>query len=259
MFVLIRKTVWFLAESLQCINFACMIDVEKIKLIAFDADDTLWDCQSHFDEAERQYSSMLAPWASEDDVRESLFATETKNMPLLGYGCKAFTLSLIENAVKVSGDQIGAAEIRRILELGRRLLTIDATPLPGVETTLTALRADGRWPLVVFTKGELLDQQLKLRRSGLAPLFQGCVIVSDKTPEAYLDLCSRYGTDMEHLLMVGNSFKSDIAPVLRLGGWAVHVPFEHEWRHEMTETFDHAHLATIEQMVDLLPMLKVAR
>ena len=121
-----------------------MIDVEKIKLIAFDADDTLWDCQSHFDEAERQYSSMLAPWASEDDVRESLFATETKNMPLLGYGCKAFTLSLIENAVKVSGDQIGAAEIRRILELGRRLLTIDATPLPGVETTLTALRADGR-------------------------------------------------------------------------------------------------------------------
>ena len=112
---------------------------------------------------------------------------------------------------------------------------------------------------MVFTKGELLDQQLKLKRSGLAPLFQGCVIVSDKTPEAYLDLCSRYGTDMEHLLMVGNSFKSDIAPVLRLGGWAVHVPFEHEWRHEMTETFDHAHLATIEQRVDLLPMLKVAR
>lgn len=231
------------------------MNTDDIKLIAFDADDTLWDCQSHFDEAERQYCAILSPWAAAEEVSESLFRTESANMPLLGYGCKAFTLSLVENAVSVSHGQITGNDIARITALGKSLLTFDTTPLPGVETTLRALYAARRWPLVVFTKGELLDQQLKLRRSGLEAFFDGCTIVSDKTPEAYHELCRSHGTDISNLLMVGNSFKSDIAPVLQLGGRAVHIPFEKEWRHESATPFPHERLATVKAFSELTALL----
>lgn len=231
------------------------MNTDDIKLIAFDADDTLWDCQSHFDEAERQYCALLSPWATAEEVSESLFRTESANMPLLGYGCKAFTISLVENAVSVSHGQITGTDIARITALGKSLLTFDTTPLPGVETTLRALHAAGRWPLVVFTKGELLDQQLKLRRSGLEAFFNGCTIVSDKTPEAYDELCRNHGTDISNLLMVGNSFKSDIAPVLQLGGRAVHIPFEKEWRHESATPFPHERLATVKAFSELTALL----
>lgn len=138
---------------------------EGIKVIAFDADDTLWDCQSHFAAAERRYCDLLKPYAAEEEVSASLFCTETANMPLLGYGCKAFTLSLIENAVAVSGGRISGSAIGEIVNLGKELLNIPATPLPGVERTLASFHAEGRYRLVVFTKGELLDQENKLRRS----------------------------------------------------------------------------------------------
>ena len=144
---------------------------KDIRLLAFDADDTLWDCQGHFDNVEKAYAQLLAPYADEPTVAEMLFQTETANMPLLGYGSKAFTLSLVENAVKVSRGQIAAADVLRIVELGKSLLTLPATPLPEVRPTLEALRQSGRYAMVVFTKGDLLDQQNKVRRSNLAPLF----------------------------------------------------------------------------------------
>ncbi len=218
---------------------------QGICLLAFDADDTLWDCQGHFDQVEKDYCQVLAPYADEATVSEMLFQTETANMPLLGYGSKAFTLSLVENAVKVSRGQVSAADVLRIINLGKSLLQLPATPLPEVRPTLETLHQSKRFAMVVFTKGELLDQESKLQRSGLASLFDDIVVVSDKTKDEYTKLCQRFGTTIDHLLMVGNSFRSDIEPVLQLGGSAVHIPFSSIWRHEQTEEYSHPRLVCI--------------
>lgn len=216
-----------------------------IRLIAFDADDTLWDCQSHFDQVEKEYCRILSPWGTDEDVSSALFRTETANMPLLGYGSKAFTLSLIENAVAFSHGQIGAADIDRILHLGFSLLQLPATPLPEVSHTLTRLRHTGRYAMVVFTKGELLDQENKLQRSGLGEWFDDVVVVSDKTPAEYVKLCRRFHVPLQQLLMVGNSFKSDIEPVLKLGGYAAYIPFHTIWKHEQTAEYSHPRLTRL--------------
>lgn len=228
---------------------------QTIKLIAFDADDTLWDCQTHFDEVEKKYCQLLAPYADATTVSDMLFATESRNMAELGYGCKAFTISLVENAVQVSGGRITATELLRVQELGRSLLRLPATPLPGVEPTLKAIRDLHRYALCVFTKGEIQDQENKLRRSGLWHYFDRVVVVSDKTPEQYEQLCRSFGINIGELLMVGNSFKSDIEPVLHLGGRAVHVPFHSTWAHEQTEEYDHENLLTIGSIDELVAKL----
>lgn len=229
---------------------------KDIRLIAFDADDTLWDCQGHFENVEKAYAQLLAPYADEPTVAEMLFQTETDNMPLLGYGSKAFTLSLVENAVKVSRGQISAADVLRIVELGKSLLQLPATPLPEVRSTLESLHQANRYAMVVFTKGELLDQENKFQRSSLSPLFDDIVVVSDKTKTEYTKLCSQFGTTLDHLLMVGNSFRSDIEPVLQLGGWAVHIPFSSIWRHEQTKEYCHPRLVTLSHFGGLQALVK---
>ena len=226
----------------------------RVKVIAFDADDTLWDCQSHFEAVEHAYCLMLSRWGDEQYISQELLKTETANMAELGYGCKAFTLSLVENAVKVSGGEITSEELLKIQDKGRSLLRIPATPLPGVEATLETLRACGHYKLVVFTKGEIQDQENKLRRSGLWNLFQRVDVVADKTQRHYQNLCETLGIRPEELLMVGNSFKSDIEPVLAIGGYAVHIPFEVVWAHEHMEAYDHARLMSahrFERLKDL--------
>lgn len=229
---------------------------KDIRLIAFDADDTLWDCQGHFENVEKAYAQLLAPYADEPTVAEMLFQTETDNMPLLGYGSKAFTLSLVENAVKVSRGQISAADVLRIVELGKSLLQLPATPLPEVRSTLESLHQANRFAMVVFTKGELLDQENKFQRSSLSPFFDDIVVVSDKTKTEYTKLCSQFGTTLDHLLMVGNSFRSDIEPVLQLGGWAVHIPFSSIWRHEQTKEYCHPRLVTLSHFGGLQALVK---
>ncbi len=224
------------------------------QLLAFDADDTLWDNQSYFESVERAYCNLLAPWGTADEVSEALFGIERANMPLLGYGGKAFTISLVENALEMSGGRIGAAELQKIVALGKSLLSLPALPLPGVAATLRALRAKQRYKLVVFTKGETLDQQNKLERSGLTPWFDDIVVVADKTQREYQRLCSLFDTDISRMVMVGNSFKSDIEPVLQLGGYAVHIPFHVTWKLEQTEEYDHGHLCRVARFGDLLPL-----
>ena len=226
-----------------------------IRLIAFDADDTLWDCQTHFDEVEKAYCALLAPYADACQVSASLFATESRNMPELGYGCKAFTISLVENAVSVSHGQISAKDLLRVQELGRSLLRLPATPLPGVETTLRTIREKGKYQMAVFTKGEIQDQENKLRRSGLWDYFDRVVVVSDKTPAQYEQLCRSFGISIGELLMVGNSCKSDVEPVLQLGGQAVHVPFHSIWAHEQTDEYDHDNLTTLSSIEQLLAIV----
>ena len=227
----------------------------NVKVVAFDADDTLWDCQSWFDEVEHKCCQLLAPWATPDEVSQGLFATERRNLPLTGYGTKAFTLSLIENAVRVSRQQLTGDVVMQLLALGRQLLLFPTTPLPEVEATLRQLSQSRRYRLVVFTKGELLDQQNKLHRSGLEPYFSHMETVSNKTEQAYRQLCQNLGVAPEQTLMVGNSFRSDIAPALQAGAYAVHIPYHVVWELEKSEEFPHPRLQKITRFSQLLDIL----
>ena len=185
-----------------------------IKVIAFDADDTLWDCQSWFDEVEKRCCELLRPWATAREVSEGLFATEHQNLPLTGYGTKAFTLSLIENAVRISKGELTGDKVMQLIDMGKELLRFPTTPLPEVKETLEALSQTRRYRLVVFTKGELMDQEDKLRRSGLEGYFSHMETVSNKTEREYRQLCENLDVAPEQTLMVGNSFRSDIVPAL---------------------------------------------
>lgn len=225
------------------------------RLIAFDADDTLWDCQSHFEVVIDRCCELLSPYADVQTVRDSLFQTERANMADLGFGTKAFTLSLVENAIKVTGGAISAETVLQIQMMGRELLHLPATPLPGVEKTLRVLADDGRYRMVVFTKGELLDQQAKMQRSGLNRFFERVFIVSDKTNDAYRQMCADCRILPQDMVMVGNSFKSDIVPALAIGASAVYIPFHITWALEHAETFDHDRLYQIERFEELLNLL----
>lgn len=226
----------------------------KIKAIAFDADDTLWDNQSAFVAVEKRYTEILSPWGAEEEISDALFAVETANMPNLGYGAKAFSISLVENAVKVSKGNISAAAIGEIVELGKSLLALPATPLPEVKETLEILSKKDLL-LAVFTKGELLDQENKLRRSGLWEYFQHIKVVSDKTSQEVLTLCSELGVRPDELLMVGNSFKSDVIPAIQAGAWAAHIPYHLIWKLERTEEYEDPRLIRLSRFIQLQEIL----
>ncbi len=230
---------------------------DKIKVVAFDADDTLWDCQSWFDEVEHQCGDLLKPWATQDEVTKSLFSTERGNMELLGYGTKAFTISLVENAVKVTNGEITGDIVLKLIELGKGLLRFPTTPLPEVEESLQKLSEDGRYRLVVFTKGELLDQEGKLKRSGLGQYFEYMETVSNKGKDEYITLCDHLDVNPDEMLMVGNSFRSDIAPALAVGCYAVHIPYHVVWELEKSEEFPHERLQKISHFNELLGILSL--
>ena len=221
------------------------------KVIAFDADDTLWDCQTHFEQVEKQLYALIAPYC--DNPARELFETESGNMADLGYGCKAFTISVVETALRVGGDHLSAAQVANLLHESKRLLQLPATPLPGVEETLCTMRErEPAYKMVCFTKGELQDQENKLKRSGLAAYFDDVMITSDKSQREFRELCDRHHCHPSDLLMVGNSLKSDIAPALAIGAWALHIPFHVTWQLEVHEEFDHERMRKIERFSDVL-------
>ena len=235
---------------------------KHIKVIAFDADDTLWDCQGHFEKVMQHLYDELTPWVDRETAAMELFATERKNMYLLGYGVKAFTLSMLETAMRVSRHEMPAATINDILQRCYGLLQFPCPPLPEVEETLKVLRErslpnGGRYGrgLVVFTKGELLDQEHKLERSGLAKYFDHVEITSDKGEKEFLDLCRKLDIRTDELLMVGNSLKSDIAPALAIGAWGVYIPFHVTWQLEHHEHFEHERMVQIDHFGQLLEYL----
>ena len=228
---------------------------ELIKVIAFDADDTLWSNEPLFQEEEKQYTDLLKPYGTSKEISAALFQTEMNNLQILGYGAKAFTISMVETALQISNGKIAADIIRQIVDLGKSLLKMPIELLPGVKETLKTLKETGKYKLVVATKGDLLDQENKLERSGLSPYFDHIEVMSDKTEKEYLRLLSILQIAPSELLMVGNSFKSDIQPVLSLGGYGVHIPFEVMWKHEVTETFAHERLKQVKRLDDLLSLL----
>lgn len=229
-----------------------MIDFRNIRVLAFDADDTLWDCQSHFESVENHLYRLIAPYC--DNPAHELFMTESGNMADLGYGCKAFTISIIETALRVAGDHLSAEELSDLLSDSKSLLHLPATPLPEVKETLQRLQA---WPyrLAVFTKGELQDQENKLHRSGLAKYFSHVEITSNKTEVEFQQLCEHQDILPEHLLMIGNSLKSDIAPALNIGASAIHIPFHVTWQLEHSEDIEHERLVKITHFNEILKLL----
>lgn len=226
-----------------------------IKYIAFDADDTLWDCQGHFERVMQELYVLLEPWVDHHTAANELFATERKNMPLLGYGTKAFSLSMLETAMRVSHFELSAKQLSWLQDRCYSLLNLPATPLPEVEETLEELHRRG-WHMAVFTKGELLDQEHKLQRSGLGRFFEHLEITSDKTEREFLNLCCQLNIAPQELLMVGNSLRSDVAPALAIGASAVHIPFNVTWELEHVEAFEHEHLTQITHFSELIDVLE---
>ena len=221
-----------------------------IRTIAFDADDTLWQNETHYRHAEVWFQDLLAPYHAPEWIQERLLDTETRNLAHFGYGIKSFVLSMIETAVELTEGRVTGREIQAIVDLGREMLAHPVEPLPHVPETLAAL--EGRYRLLVITKGDLLDQESKLARSGLADAFAGLEVVSEKDEAAYRAILERRGVEPSEFLMVGNSLRSDILPVLALGGRAVHVPAATTWVHEHVEDVDPSGFTTLEHL-GLLP------
>ena len=229
--------------------------IEGLKVVAFDADDTLWENEPLFRHAEKKVADVLSEYGSFEYISDELYKVEFKNMEDYGFGAKAYTLSMIENAVNLSGGKLTGDQVKSILDSGRAILHNPATPLPGVTETLGKLQADGRYRLVLLTKGDLLDQEHKIARSGLGEFFSHIEIVSNKSQKEYNVLCDKLGIRIDELMMVGNSFKSDIEPVLQLGGWGVFIPFHVLWKLEHTEEYDHHRLFKVERFNEILKIL----
>jgi len=205
-------------------------DSKAIELIAFDADDTLWHSENLYAAAQEQFAQLMAAYVNSDEALAALHEKEVRNLSLYGYGVKAFVLSMIEAAIDLGREQLTSGQVAALLATGKDMLAAEVHLLDGVEEAVAALAAD--FPLMVITKGDLGHQASKLDRSGLARYFRYVEIVTDKTDEVYQQLFAKHGLDPARVLMVGNSLKSDIIPVLRLGGWGVFVPYRILWSHE---------------------------
>ena len=225
-----------------------------LKVVAFDADDTLWVNEPFFQEVEKEYVSLLEDYGSADDISQALFATEMKNLNIYGYGAKGFTLSMIETALEVSGNRLAQVVIARILELGKSLLNMPIELIDGIEDTLSYLKQ--KYFLVLATKGDITDQQNKLERSGLVCYFHHIEIMGEKNEDGYARLFSRLNVKPEQFLMVGNSVKSDILPVLNLKAQAIHVPFHTTWEHErMSISGENSRYRSINSVTELMSIL----
>lgn len=200
-------------------------------LIAFDADDTLWPNQPHFDEVEATFFRMLAAHGDSAALHSRLYAVQRRNLSLYGYGARSMTLSMIETAIELTNGAVTGLEIQQLLDLGKDLLRFRIELLPGVAEVLPELRLRGH-QLLLLTKGDLFDQESKLARSGLGDLFDHIEIVSEKDESTYRRLFQHYRAAPANFVMIGNSLKSDVLPVARLGYRAIHVPYHATWVHE---------------------------
>ncbi|MBQ7468095.1 MAG: HAD family hydrolase [Bacteroidales bacterium] len=224
---------------------------KEVKTIAFDADDTLWNNETLFREAERKWAEVMKDYGSLEELSAILYKREAENMEALGFGAKPYLISVLETSVALAGDKLTGSMVGKIIAAGREIIDNPATPYEGVKEALEAIRAKKKYRMVMLTKGDLLDQEHKIARSGLGPLFDRIVITSNKSKKEYQDLCKEEGITMEELLMVGNSFKSDIAPVLELGGWGAYIPSHVIWVHEVVEEYPHPRLLKLASLSEL--------
>ncbi len=228
----------------------------KLQIIAFDADDTLWHNERLYMEAQDKFERLLAHYHNPDWVGDRLYQTELRNLPHFGYGIKAFALSMIETAVELTEGRITGSDIQTLVDMAKGMLSAPVVLLDYAAETVERLAKTHT--LMLITKGDLLDQESKIARSGLAQCFRYVEIVSNKRRETYALLLEKHGVAPAQFLMVGNSLRSDILPVLQLGAYAVYVPFEQTWAHEVTgppppgqpRYFEIEHLGQLVELVE---------
>ena len=203
---------------------------KNIKVIAFDADDTLWVNETYFRDAENEFAKLLSDYETENKIHQELFKKEIENLPLYGYGIKGFVLSMIECAMELSNRKLPQSKIDQILNIGKEMLEKPIELLDGIEEVLQELQ--GKYKLIVATKGDLLDQEKKLEKSKLSAYFHHIEVMSDKKEKDYQKLLKHLDIESSELLMIGNSLKSDVLPLVSIGASAIHVPFHTTWAHE---------------------------
>lgn len=224
---------------------------QQIKVIGFDADDTLWENEPYFEEIELKFCVLMENYLSHQSISQEIFRNQIKNLPLYGYGIKGYVLSMVETAAEISGGNLPIEAIQKIIEYGKELLSKPVILMDGVKETLEKLNGD--YKLIVVTKGDLLDQHRKLHNSGLGHLFHHIEVVSEKHDEDYLKLLQRLEINPAEFYMIGNSLKSDILPVLNIGGYATHIPFRTTWEHERIDfEVKHENFRSVEHITDIL-------
>ena len=214
-----------------------MDKIKSIKVIGFDADDTLWHNETIYSLTQEKFKELLSPYHNEEWIDKRLFETEMGNLKFYGYGIKSFTLSMIETAVELSEGRITGEEIKAILSFGREMMITPVKVFDGVYDVLSQLSKE--YKLLLVTKGDLIDQQSKIAQSRLESFFFGVEIVSNKLPETYEAILRRHKIDPAHFLMVGNSLRSDVLPILEIGGQAVFIPYHITWAHEEVAAVEH--------------------
>jgi putative hydrolase of the HAD superfamily len=228
----------------------------NIKVIAFDADDTLWVSETYFQETERRFCELLEQFMPRHSISRELLQVEVRNLPVYGYGIKGYILSMIEAALQITDRTIDIRVIDTILAWGKEMLAHPVELLEGVEEVLTALK--GQYRLVVATKGDLLDQERKLKMSGLEHYFHHIEIMSDKREADYRKLIKHLDILPEEFMMVGNSLRSDVLPVVNIGSYSIHIPFHTTWAHEHVEHhINHPNFRAVTQIKEILPFLLV--
>jgi putative hydrolase of the HAD superfamily len=228
-------------------------------VIAFDADDTLWHNEPLYRGTQQQVLEILAHYHDQDWMERRMYETEVRNLEHYGYGIKGFTLSMIETAIELTEGRITGAEVGRIIELTREMFRAPVELLDGVEETITTLAASH--DLMLITKGDLFEQQAKVARSGLADHFSKIEIVPIKVRETYQSIAAKHRINPRRFLMIGNSMRSDILPVIEMGGRAVHIPYETTWEHEVVPEEelagrDFIRLTHIRELLELIERLK---
>ncbi len=235
--------------------------MSQFDVIAFDGDDTLWHTEYLYAEAQAKFKQLLAPYLPADGIEDKVYQTEMRNLQQFGYGIKGFVLSLIESAIELTEGRITGREIQTLLDIAKEMLDAEVRLLDHVADTLASLATS--YTLMLITKGDLYDQEAKIARSGLVQHFKHVEIVSSKRPETYQLLLSKYRIPPSRFIMVGNSPRSDILPVLEIGGHAVYIPHAITWSHEVADLPQEGHpgyfqLEHIGQLPDLLAKLNHA-
>jgi len=229
-------------------------DYKDIKVIGFDADDTLWVNETYFRDAELEFAKLLAKYETANKIDQELFKMEMKNLPLYGYGVKGFALSMVEMALELSNNEVSNSTINAILNIGKDMLNKPVELLEGVEETLKTLSSD--YKLILVTKGDLLDQERKLEKSGLIDYFHHIEVLSDKQEANYSKLLNHLDIKPSEFLMIGNSLKSDILPLVNLKAKAIHIPFHTTWLHEQVSD-DETNNKTYKTVHSLLDVIQV--
>ena len=203
---------------------------DRIRLVGFDGDDTLWRSEDYYRAAQQEFERIVGRYVDLDDLHARLYAVEKGNLALFGYGAKGMTLSMLEAAYAITGGRVEAADLHRIVQLGKSLLQHPVELIPGIRAAVEEIAAAHE--VVLITKGDLFHQEAKVRESGLADLFRRIEIVSEKDASTYARVLAEFRLAPSQFVMIGNSLRSDIAPVLALGGWGVHMPYHVTWAHE---------------------------